>query len=120
MGYLVKLDTNGANPSVLKDLLENKLLDFVAMYVKAPFEKYAAVCGTYVDTDKIKASINLLQNSSLPYELRTTYDKTVLTEDDIAALKSQFPVLKLQECNPVKQKDTLKIYTEPKAYNSSL
>jgi pyruvate formate lyase activating enzyme len=109
MGYLVKLDTNGTNPAALKDLLDNKLLDFVAMDVKAPFEKYAAVCGAPVDTDKIKTSINLLQNSGLPYELRTTYDKTVLTDDDIAALKAQFPALKVQQCNPVKSKDTLKI-----------
>jgi pyruvate formate lyase activating enzyme len=109
LGYLVKLDTNGTNPPALKDLLENKLLDFVAMDVKAPFEKYAAVCGMPVDTDKIKASITLLQSSGLPHELRTTYDKTLLTDDDIAALKALFPSLKVQECNPVKPKDTLKI-----------
>ncbi|MDR1123713.1 MAG: anaerobic ribonucleoside-triphosphate reductase activating protein [Elusimicrobiota bacterium] len=109
MGYLVKLDTNGTSPSVLKDLLDNKLLDFVAMDIKAPFEKYAAICGVPVDMEKIKASINLLQNSGLPYELRTTYDKTVLTEADIAALKAQFPALKVQKCNPVKPKDTLKV-----------
>ena len=111
LGYLVKLDTNGTNPAALKDLIDAKLLDFVAMDIKAPFEKYSLVCGANVDVEKVKESIKLLRVSGVPHEFRTTYDKNLLTEGDIAVLKMQFPGLKVQECNPVKSgKDTLKLY----------
>jgi len=111
MGYMVKLDTNGTNPALLQDLLDNKLVDFVAMDIKAPPDKYSSVCGGPVDIEKIKASIMLLRNSGLPHEFRTTYDKTLLDDEDIAALKQEFPDLKVQECNPVKPaKDTLSLF----------
>jgi len=69
---LVKLDTNGTNPDLLEELLSLKLLDYVAMDIKAGLEDYPKVVRTYVDTDKIKESIYLLKNSSIDYEFRTT------------------------------------------------
>ena len=110
MGYLVKLDTNGTNPVILKELYDEKLLDFVAMDVKAPFEKYEAICQVPVNIDNIKASMRLIVNSGIPYEFRTTYDKSVLNDDDIARLKAMIPVnFRVQVCNPVKSKDVLKV-----------
>lgn len=73
MGYPVKLDTNGTNPSVLKKLINSKLLDYVAMDIKAPLEKYGYICGTRVEIDKIRESIDLLMQGDVDYEFRTTF-----------------------------------------------
>ena len=73
MGFLVKLDTNGYKPEVLKDLLSENLLDYIAMDIKAPLEKYSFVANINTDTDKIQKSIELIMNSSIDYEFRTTF-----------------------------------------------
>lgn len=73
IGYPVKLDTNGTNPEMLERLISKELIDYVAMDIKAPFDKYEEVCRTNVCIDKIKSSINLLLNGKIPYEFRTTF-----------------------------------------------
>lgn len=73
LGFLVKLDTNGTNPEVIKDLYENKLIDYVAMDIKNSEERYPLTTGCKcVDMDKIKQSIAYLMNSGIDYEFRTT------------------------------------------------
>lgn len=72
LGFKVKLDTNGTYPEKLKALLDKKLLDYVAMDVKAPLEGYKAVAGTDAFNLKIKESIELLKGCDIPYEFRTT------------------------------------------------
>jgi pyruvate formate lyase activating enzyme len=67
----IKLDTNGSNPEVLRRLLETKLVDYVAMDIKGLFGDYNKICH-YGDTDNVKESINLIMESGLPYEFRTT------------------------------------------------
>jgi pyruvate formate lyase activating enzyme len=71
-GLLVKLDTNGSNPEMLKILVEKKLVDFVAMDIKASKEKYSLVCGTKIDLEKISESIGIIKNSGIDYEFRAT------------------------------------------------
>lgn len=83
MGFAVKLDTNGSHPQVIKALLAEKLLDFIAMDVKAPLEKYKNIVNTQVDTDSIKESIDLILKTKIPYEFRTTVVESQLEEDDI-------------------------------------
>ena len=73
-GFLIKLDTNGYRPDVLKEALE--LVDYVAMDIKAPLEKYSEITNTQIDVEKIKKSINLLRTSNVPYEFRTTVMKS--------------------------------------------
>lgn len=80
-GYFVKLDTNGYKPDVLKNLLDKKLLDYVAMDIKAPFPKYEEVIMRKIDMSKIKESINILMNSSIEFEFRTTVIPTFTLED---------------------------------------
>lgn len=89
MGFKLKLDTNGSLPSTLGRLLEEKLIDYVAMDIKAPLEKekLAEITGIYTETDKlinnINKSLELLRNSGIKYELRTTLIKEIHTENDI-------------------------------------
>ncbi len=87
MGFKVKLDTNGTNPTMLKELIDKKLIDFVAMDIKAPLtpEKYSEATG--VDTasllEKVKKSIQTLMESNVDYEFRTTVVPTIHTREDI-------------------------------------
>lgn len=81
MGYDVKLDTNGTNPDVLKKMVEEKLVDYVAMDIKAPFSKYESVIGVKTSMDKVMESIEFLRTNAVDYEFRTTCAPTLLKED---------------------------------------
>jgi len=82
MGYCVKLDTNGTNPDVLDELTEYRLVDYVAMDIKASLENYSRICCSRVDTKKIQRSIGILLKNKIEYEFRTTYVPD-LTELDL-------------------------------------
>lgn len=76
MGFLVKLDTNGYRPQVLKDLVENKLVDYVAMDVKNSPAMYGQTVGLEkMDLAAIEESLRFLIGGSVDYELRTTLVK---------------------------------------------
>lgn len=76
MGFLVKLDTNGSSPSKLKRLIDKKLIDYVAMDIKNDFTKYDKTSGIEkIKTDNIKRSIQIIENSGIDYEFRTTIVK---------------------------------------------
>jgi len=111
-GYKIKLDTNGTNPQMVRELINEHLVDFIAMDIKAPFEKYHLVCGP-VNTAKVQESMSLIINSGIPYQFRTTYYKEVLNDADIENIKAMCPDVskfKLQECLPVNEiKPTLKL-----------
>jgi len=83
MGFLIKLDSNGTLPQILKKIIDNHLVDYLAMDVKAPLEKYSQIAGVDVNTDKIRQSIKLIMNSKLTYEFRTTVVKSQLNKDDL-------------------------------------
>lgn len=72
LGFLVKLDTNGTSPATIKNLMKENLIDYIAMDIKAPLKKYQLVTNSQVDTNKIEESINLILNSNIDYEFRTT------------------------------------------------
>ena len=112
LGYKIKLDTNGTNPQMVRELINEHLVDFVAMDIKAPFEKYHLVCGP-VNTAKVYETMTLIINSGIDYQFRTTYYKEVLNDADIETIKAMCPDVskfKLQECLPVTEiKPTLKL-----------
>jgi pyruvate formate lyase activating enzyme len=115
MGYKTKLDTNGSRPEVLRELIDKKLVDFIAMDLKAPFEKYVDITGIEVNSTVLQQSMDLILQSGLEYQFRTTYDKEVLNDNDIAALSklTDGKNYKVQECLPVaKEKATLKVMHE--------
>lgn len=84
LGYLVKLDTNGTRPHVVRALLDEGLLDYVAMDVKAPLDKYEAMVGAPVNHDAIHAGIDLLLAGRVDYEFRTTVVPQLYAADILA------------------------------------
>ena len=84
MGYAVKLDTNGTRPDVLKKLVEDNLLDYVAMDIKNSPKMYAYTCGLpeSYDLSKIEESKNFLMKGKVDFEFRTTVAKPFHTEED--------------------------------------
>jgi len=86
MGYLIKLDTNGSNPQMLKELIEKRLIDYVAMDIKAPKDKYEELiglkgCSPYYLLNNIEESINILKEGKIDYEFRTTVIPCLKKED---------------------------------------
>jgi pyruvate formate lyase activating enzyme len=86
LGLLVKIDTNGAFPDTLRGFLDAHLVDYVAMDVKAPKEKYREVAGVDVDIARIEQSINLIKNQAPAYEFRTTVVPGLLKKEDIVKI----------------------------------
>lgn len=86
LGFLVKLDTNGSYPQILAELVKKKLIDYIAMDLKAPAEKYEIVAGLKADFDRIKKSVKIIRQSGRSYEFRTTVAPGLLNKDDLAAM----------------------------------
>ena len=89
LGLGVKLDTNGTLPQVLEPLLEEGLVDQVALDVKAPWGLYDRLSGVEGAAEKVKASLALLHRSGVDYELRTTWVPALLSEADLLELRDQ-------------------------------
>ncbi len=88
LGYLVKLDTNGSDSKMLKSLIDKNLIDYVAMDIKAPKEKYGKVIGlsklgTARMLKKVERSINILKEGKIDFEFRTTIVPTLIEKKDI-------------------------------------
>ncbi|HOF06221.1 MAG TPA: anaerobic ribonucleoside-triphosphate reductase activating protein [Syntrophales bacterium] len=86
MGFLVKLDTNGSAPVVLARLLAAGLVDYVAMDLKGPLDRYPAIVRTDVKTDDIERSVSLITGSGIGHEFRTTLVPSLLTAGDVLAM----------------------------------
>ncbi|MEW6380998.1 MAG: anaerobic ribonucleoside-triphosphate reductase activating protein [bacterium] len=105
LSYPVKLDTNGTKPDVLAALLEDNLLDYVAMDMKAPLDdiRYSRCAGVPQSVSPIRKSLSILAQSKIDYELRMTVCPTLTTKDDIQDLARQIKGVKrfvLQGFNP--------------------
>ena len=106
LGLMVKLDTNGSRPGVLAALLEEGLLDYVAMDIKAPLKKYHLL--GFDSTEFIEESIKLLNNSEIDHEFRTTCARAIIADDDfikMAAILDPDAKWYLQPFNPAKTLD---------------
>jgi pyruvate formate lyase activating enzyme len=75
LGFLVKLDTNGTNPEVVQKALSEKLVDYMAMDIKATPKKYDDIAGVKINKTNIEKTKKLIQNSDIEYEFRTTIIK---------------------------------------------
>lgn len=83
LGYKVKLDTNGYRPEVLKAVVEQGLVDYVAMDIKNGPQMYAQTAGVELDIEKIEQSILYLVSDRVDYEFRTTVVEPLHSEQDI-------------------------------------
>jgi len=126
--FLVKLDSNGTNPDVIKRAIDSGLIDYVAMDVKAPvgaktrnsklktqnnssklkISKYDKATGVKVNLEKIKKSVEILKNSGIDYEFRTTVVPGIHTKKDILEIAKEIGPAKryyLQNFRPEKTLD---------------
>ncbi len=85
-GYSVKLDTNGSKPGILEELISRSLVDFVAMDIKNTKEKYTLTAGRDVGIENIEKSVDILKNSDIDHEFRTTVVKEHHTAEDIISI----------------------------------
>jgi pyruvate formate lyase activating enzyme len=87
LGFAVKIDTNGTNPTLIRELINKKLVDYIALDIKAPLEqdKYYSTIGINTPNllNKISETISILQTSQIDYEFRTTLVPTIHKEKDI-------------------------------------
>ncbi len=100
-GLAVKLDTNGSRPAMLQKLIEDKVVDYLAMDVKTRPANYTLLAGKNFDTDRIRSSIRIIKHSGLPYEFRTTCVRPFVDEaiiQKIVDLVSGAPLYVLQKC----------------------
>ena len=108
LGFEIKLDTNGTNPTVLQELLNKNVLDYVAIDIKHTWEKYNTITRVNLDVESIKKSVNILINSNIEYEFRTTVIQSIHTLDDIVEISENIrgaKVYAVQEFIPTKTLD---------------
>ena len=82
-GYKIKLDTNGTNPEMIRMLVGEGLVDYVAMDIKNSPESYEATAGANVDMEKIRQSVDFLLSDAVEYEFRTTLVRQLHTHEDM-------------------------------------
>lgn len=82
MGFLVKLDSNGTHPDMLSQMIDEKIIDFVAMDIKGPTKRYNEIAARPIDIDAIQKSIRLLVDSGIGHEFRTTIVRSQLAISD--------------------------------------
>ena len=86
LGLSTKLDTNGTNPEMVEQLIKDKLVDYIAMDIKAPIERYEEVVGAVVDQEKIKKSVEIIRKSGIDYEFRMTVPPKTFDEKDFVSI----------------------------------
>ena len=91
LGLLVKLDTNGSRPEMLARLLRAGLVDYVAMDVKAPREKYDLLVGVKAPLDAVRKSIRLIAGSGVVHHFRTTAPPALLSARDLETIRRELP-----------------------------
>lgn len=85
---LVKIDTNGSNPAMLKKLIKEKLIDYIAMDIKTSLERYDRAAGVKVDKNKLKESIDIIKNSNIEHEFRLTAVPGLINKQDIISINN--------------------------------
>ena len=107
LGFYIKLDTNGTNPAMLQELIDNSLLDYTAMDIKTDAQQYDKLGREKVELDDIPKSIHIILSAGLPYEFRTTCVKPFVCRDNIADMAKMISGARLyylQKCT--EQKNT--------------
>ena len=85
MGFLVKIDTNGSSPEVMQKLLNQNLIDYIALDYKAPKSEFHTITQSDL-YDSFEETLNLILKSKTPFEIRTTYHSQLLSNEDLATM----------------------------------
>jgi len=109
-GFLIKLDTNGTNPKMINLLIQKKLVDYIAMDIKTTPENYEKLIAVQTNLKKIEETKNILEESKIEYEFRTTVIKKIHTHEDIK---------KIAEWTPKSKKHTLQNFRKENLLNKS-
>lgn len=86
MGFKTKLDSNGTHPDMLSKMIGDKLVDFIAMDIKGPLEKYRAIAARPIDLESIQKSVDLIISRGIDHEFRTTIVKGQLEPEDFESV----------------------------------
>lgn len=117
LGLKIKLDTNGTNPKMLEELIEEGSIDYIAMDLKGPLdERYERLTGVKTDLVSIKKSIDIIMSSGVDYEFRTTVVPTLIGAEDIKDISMSISNAKkyvLQQFVPNHARDEELRETEP-------
>lgn len=117
MHYKVKLDTNGSRPETLKELIEEEVVDYFAMDLKASLDEYPRMCRCDISKDAIEKSMELIRYSGVPYEFRTTVAQELLFEGDLFKIRRMLKPndrYYLQNCNYTTTLDDLQVLNLPR------
>lgn len=107
LGYLIKLDTNGYLPDKFEKVLQETSIDYIAMDIKAPLNKYSDIVGITVDQEKIQKSIKLIIDSGINHEFRTTIIDEDHDIDDVTAMAKLISGSQAYYLQPFQPTDTL-------------
>ena len=100
---LIKLDTNGTKPSILSEIIRGGLVDFIAMDIKLPFERYEELrirARLPLETELgtlVRMSADLIKRSHIEHEFRITVDPDILSHKELKYIRKQFPNIKVQK-----------------------
>lgn len=107
MGYLIKADTNGSKPDVLETLINKRLVDYLAMDIKGPLQRYGRIASVTVDTSSIRRSIELITTSGIEHEFRTTVVRSQIDLQDLLSVVRLIDKSSLYVLQPFVPKKTL-------------
>jgi len=117
LGYLVKLDTNGSNPRMLKELIDKKLIDYDSTDIKGPIERYHKIVRSKIKIKDIQQSINILKEGRVDYEFRSTVVPGILDKNDFEKMGKWIKGAKRYFIQQFRPKNTLdKSYEKIKPY----
>lgn len=120
LGYLIKLDTNGLKPEVIKQLYESGLIDYVAMDIKSSLSTYSRACGIATpNVDAIKESIHYIMNCGVDYEFRTTLVKGIHTISDVEDIANTIKGAKAYYLQSYKESDNILNNNEYETFDKS-
>ncbi|MEI8242668.1 MAG: anaerobic ribonucleoside-triphosphate reductase activating protein [bacterium] len=115
LGLAVKLDTNGSQPDVLQALFAGRLVDYVAMDIKAPWDKYDRLAGQACDTVLLRRSLRLIAASGLPHEFRTTRVEALLSAEECSEITRQVPAGSVHKWQRFRPEHSLDLTLRPPA-----
>ena len=113
LGFLVKLDTNGSNPNLVEEIINEGLVDYIAMDIKNVLKLYKDVTDVTPNVENLKRSIELIKNSPIEHEFRTTIIKNIHDIDKILEICSYVEGEKMFLQNFVRSENVLGEYLEP-------